>query len=204
MRHTFVADTHGLTRHLRISTDILHICGDVMNSGYDVQELIDFVEWLSKQKYERCIFTPGNHDRLFQNDEDLARSIVEPYATVLIDQYTHVDGLKVYGSPWTSEFNNWGFGLPRGSEELTKKWKDVPKDTDILLTHGPPINIMDNRLGDYRLCVEVLTRIKPKIHAFGHIHETYGVALESGVLFINCSICNGAYEPVNMPFTIDL
>ena len=37
--------------------------------------------------------------------------------------------------PW---FGNWGYNLQRG-EECAAKWREIPHDTDILITHGPPI-----------------------------------------------------------------
>jgi len=35
-------------------------------------------------------------------------------------------------------FCDWAFNLERG-EPLQKKWDLIPEDTDILITHGPPI-----------------------------------------------------------------
>jgi len=205
MKHTFIADTHTLTDGLAIDTDYLHICGDVMDTGHDPQELIDFVDWLDKQTIrEDTILIPGNHDWLFQTDEAHARAIVEPFATVLIDQETEADGYIVYGTPWQPEFNNWAFNLPRYSAELTQKWLDVPSDTGILLTHCPPNLVLDKKLGDYSLWREVTDRIKPNVHAFGHIHETYGLHLEARTLFINCTICNERYNPINKPVEVYL
>ena len=36
------------------------------------------------------------------------------------------------------EFFDWGFNLPRGQSCLDK-WNLIPDDTDVLVTHGPPI-----------------------------------------------------------------
>ena len=33
---------------------------------------------------------------------------------------------------------NWGFDLRRGKPCL-EKWRKIPVDTDILITHGPPV-----------------------------------------------------------------
>lgn len=47
-----------------------------------------------------------------------------------------------------------------------------------MLTHGPPLNILDQAAfnsnvgcGHLRRAVE---RVKPRLHCFGHIHEGYG------------------------------
>lgn len=87
--------------------------------------------------------------------------------------------VSVYGSPWQPEFCDWAFNLPPVGEELKQVWSKIPTETDVLITHGPPYDILDkNEYGDCCGCVhllhEVKTRIKPRVHIFGHIHETYG------------------------------
>jgi Predicted phosphoesterases, related to the Icc protein len=57
-----------------------------------------------------------------------------------------------------------------------RKWNKIPDDTDILVTHTPPVGHGDLCCTGVRAgCVELLTtvqqRIKPKYHVFGHIHE---------------------------------
>jgi len=56
------------------------------------------------------------------------------------------------------------------------KWNKIPDDTDILVTHTPPVGHGDLCCTGIRAgCVELLTtvqqRVKPKYHVFGHIHE---------------------------------
>jgi hypothetical protein len=53
-------------------------------------------------------------------------------------------------------------------------WKDrIPLDTDVLITHTPPMHHRDIRLGCAGLLAEVW-RVKPKVHIFGHIHTGHG------------------------------
>lgn len=52
----------------------------------------------------------------------------------------------------------------------------IPSDTDILVTHTPPVGHGDLCCTGVRAgCVELLStvqnRVKPKYHVFGHIHE---------------------------------
>lgn len=73
------------------------------------------------------------------------------------------------------EFCNWAFNVPRGKPCL-EKWDAIPEDTDILITHTPPVGHGDLCCTGVRAgCVELLntvqTRVKPKYHLFGHIHE---------------------------------
>jgi hypothetical protein len=60
----------------------------------------------------------------------------------LCDESTIIDGVKFYGSPVQPEFCNWAFNRRRGAE-LKKYWDKIPKDTDVLITHGPPAGILD-------------------------------------------------------------
>ncbi|KAF8217705.1 Metallo-dependent phosphatase-like protein [Mycena galopus ATCC 62051] len=82
---------------------------------------------------------------------------------------------SVYGSPCTPVPGGWGFGYqPADGEPLVSTF---PK-ADILMTHGPPHNVLDatNR-GENVGCPALATRIqelKPRLHVFGHIHESRG------------------------------
>ena len=67
----------------------------------------------------------------------------------------------------------------------------IPTNTDILLTHGPPAGIGDlTRRGDNAGCVnllhEIQTRVKPLYHGFGHIHE--GKIIDTGLHYVHSSI----------------
>lgn len=78
----------------------------------------------------------------------------------------------IYRQP---EFGNWAFNLNRGTECL-QKWNLIPDDTDILITHTPPLGYGDYTCSGVRAgCVDLLRtvqeRVKPKYHVFGHIHE---------------------------------
>lgn len=43
--------------------------------------------------------------------------------------------LCVCRQPW---YYGWGFNLPRG-QALLDKWNQIPDNTDILVTHCPPL-----------------------------------------------------------------
>jgi hypothetical protein len=87
--------------------------------------------------------------------------------------------LSVYGAPWQPEFYDWAYNLPRGGSELKEKWGMIPDNTDVLITHGPPHGLLDAAMDGFLCgCEELLeavtTRVKPRLHIFGHIHEGYG------------------------------
>ncbi|TWW67688.1 Metallophosphoesterase MPPED2 [Takifugu flavidus] len=109
-------------------------------------------------------------------------------------------------SPW---FNGWGFNLPRG-QSLLDKWNLIPDGIDILMTHGPPLGFRDwvpkelQRVGCVELLNTVQKRVRPKLHAFGHIHEGYGIMTDGYTTFINASTCTISYQPTNPPIVFDL
>ena len=85
------------------------------------------------------------------------------------------DEMFFKGTPWQPEFSGWAFNLPRGSPCL-KRWNNIPTETDILITHTPPLGFGDLcstgvRAGCVELLHSVQKRIKPKYHIYGHIHE---------------------------------
>ena len=125
----------------------------------------------------------------------------------LQDSGCEIEGLKFWGSPWQPVYGGWAFNLPRG-EELREKWEMIPLTTDILVTHCPPKGIGDFiKPGRHEGCEDLLNavlRIKPKLHVFGHIHEDYGLHKHEHTTFVNASICNFDYEPINPAIVVDI
>jgi hypothetical protein len=67
-----------------------------------------------------------------------------PHVTYLQDRSVTIDGLVIYGSPWTFEHYTpaKAFMKPRGTLG-SKCWSLIPDKVDILVTHSPPKNILD-------------------------------------------------------------
>lgn len=87
--------------------------------------------------------------------------------------------IKIYGTAWQPDYCNMGFNLPSGGEELLQKYRLIPNDMDVLVTHTPPYEILDKnfvakKCGCVLLEKEIKERIKPRVHIFGHIHEAHG------------------------------
>lgn len=85
--------------------------------------------------------------------------------------------LRVYASPYTPSKSNWGFTY---SPNTDHEWA-IAKDTDIVVTHGPPQGVLDRtqsreRAGSPSLFAAV-ARARPMVHCFGHIHEAWGARL---------------------------
>lgn len=216
MRITCISDTHGL--HDKISLrggDLLIHAGDVSRLGR-TKELIKFVNWFKAQPYRHKVFIAGNHDwglvpeRL---EDKVARSIEEAKADnvhYLLDQSVDIEGFRIYGSPWQPEFFNWAFNLPRKGEDLAQKWRQIPNDTNILITHGPPHGVLDMTAGGDRVGCELLAdRVlgkdmsSLKLHVFGHIHEGNGRMAKTRY-FCNAAVCDLHYSPTNEIYNIRL
>lgn len=212
-RLVFISDTH-LTKPKLPEGDILIHCGDLTYDG-KVEQITRSLEWLGAQDFEEILLTPGNHDWMFQWNEEKAREICNANnITLLIDQLVDIDGIKFYGSPWQPEFYGWAYNCGRTLEEsaiknipfIKDKWDLIPQGIDVLFTHGPARGILDYvPRGENVGCAELMDaimRIKPKIHACGHIHYSYGEKMFNGVHFINASVCDERYKCVNKPIQV--
>lgn len=125
--------------------------------------------------------------------------------------------LKVWGSPWTKTFAGMNEKCKAFTvdteEELAEKFKLIPDDIDILITHSPPYGVLDELEGDAHPkhvgSKSLTSKIKsmknpPKIIIFGHVHEAYGFKNSLYTQFINASHVNECYEPVNPPVRLVL
>lgn len=207
MKIVFISDTHDLELVESIPPgDVLVHCGDICGAN-SPDVLFRFNEWMGSLPHSYKIVIAGNHDFLFEQENQLARSLMTN-VTYLQDEAVMVEGLKFYGSPWQPWFYDWAFNLQRGAP-LKEVWAKIPEDVDVLITHGPPYMILDKTMWDntHAGCEELLPRvmkIKPKIHAFGHIHEGYGLLKKDNIVFVNASSCTVNYEPINKPIVVDI
>jgi Icc-related predicted phosphoesterase len=185
---------------------LLH-AGDITYRGRK-DEVEDFLKWFSAQPFRYKIFIAGNHDFFFQkaNAEALEKMIPKD-VIYLNDSGIEIEGIKVWGSPITPFFFNWAFNRFRGAT-INKHWNLIPKDTDILITHGPVFGILDQVMnGNHVGCKDLLKKvqsIKPKVHICGHIHESNGKKKSNDTLFINACVLNESYELINLPQTFQL
>lgn len=235
MRIVCISDTHSLHTgmvHEIPSGNVLIHAGDISNRGGE-KDVTDFVHWFQNIKgFDMKIFVSGNHDHCFErvnephhkgdyywlhnlmSPENLSQSDV----VYLQDDFITIDTpefskpIKFYGSPWQPWFYDWAFNLPRMGEELLEKWNNIPTDTDVLITHGPP-NGFGDLVNNWRqpntnvgceLLRNRIEEIKPLLNVFGHIHEGYGVYTNDKTTFVNASICTSDYRPTNKPIIIDL
>jgi len=204
-----LADTHTLENRVYVPwCDLILHAGDITNTG-ELESLESFNEWCRKQTVP-VICIPGNHDRSLP--DQAAREILT-HCTLLLDSETTFNGYKIYGSPWTPWFGGhyWAFNKYRG-KEIKEVWDKIPKDTDILITHGPPNGVLDRVPRTYtpQGCEElrtILNGMKLKLHVFGHLHLQGGIKWQdpnNRTWYVNAAVCNEAYEPINPITVIDI
>lgn len=206
-----IADLHGYQPELE-GGDLLLVCGD-LTAWDDPSEYEELNKWLAGVPYEKVVVIAGNHDMCIEREQ--AKIEQTDKVCYLENSGTEFKGMKIWGSPNTQIF----YGVApnykafmRMEVHLREMWELIPDDTDILLSHGPGYGLhdvvyrTDENMGSVSLG-KWLARHKDalKLFACGHIHEGYGmVKAGGGPAFVNCSLMNMDYEPVNKPVRIIL
>jgi predicted phosphohydrolase len=205
IRCVLISDTHGLARRARLPRGkILIHAGDLSMAGA-VTQIQDELDWFSSTPYEHKIVIAGNHGFAFQDER---RNELDTSGVIYLqDSGANVLGLSFWGSPWQPWFYDWAFNFPRDGPELAARWALIPTHTDVLVTHGPPQGTLDATVrGDLAGCNDLqqaLRRIRPRLHAFGHIHEAYGRQVLDGTTYVNAAICDQSYTPANSAVVVD-
>lgn len=220
MRVVLISDTHCRLHKIKVPDgDLLIHAGDLTFKG-DLQEISKELQYLGDlaKNYQKTILVPGNHDRLFETDMSLCKELCENVGvTLLHDSGIQINNLNIYGSAWQPAFCNWAFNLTRG-QALKQKWAQIPDNTNVLITHGPPMGILDSvprynhQKGEMDIelvgCLDLYNRIQElqdlKLNVFGHIHEGYGQLKQGNITFVNASINTPDYKPINQPIVINL
>lgn len=210
MKVWFISDTHNGHEMLRIpaGVDMVIHSGDcavhpIPEINY--HEVSKFFDWFSALPIEHKIFVPGNHDTSIEH-----KLISAPDGVVmLIHDSITINGINIFGSPYTPLYNNWAFMVPRS--RLPVYWSVIPNNTDILITHGPPYGILDQNFNKEHCGCDSLWKairfLDIKYHVFGHIHEQAGRVMklfDHPTTFINASVCGMEYVYENNGYVVDI
>lgn len=170
-----LSDTHCQYPNLP-EGDILIHAGDWTYSGNlkyllgeENKEISKNQNWIDNQKhkFKHIIGVAGNHDWGFTSNTFEGIKL-------LFDEEIEVEGLRIYGSPYTKMFCNWAF--MEEEFKLQERFKRIPEGLDILVVHGPARGWLDiNRNGRRCGSTALLNRLKemkqpPKHFIFGHVH----------------------------------
>ncbi|KAG8679346.1 hypothetical protein FRC08_017035 [Ceratobasidium sp. 394] len=193
VRIVCISDTHGAEPAVP-DGDILIHAGDMTMTGSATQ-LRSAVAWISSLPHPIKLVVAGNHDqgldaKLRETSRCSAEDPQIDWQALGITYLEHTTTqitvlgrqLRVFGSPFTPELGGRGaFHYPQANflpERAREIWEDIPLDTDILITHGPPRNHLDMTSRGRRVgCPALLDRlwqVRPALHVFGHIHEGWG------------------------------
>jgi Icc-related predicted phosphoesterase len=208
MKLVLIADTHEKHNAVQLPEgDVLVHAGDLTYRG-DFQAVLEATNWLRRQPFKHKILVAGNHDFLFEEHPEKARELLDGLIYLENESVT-VEGVKFWGSPITPRFFDWAFNCDRA--DIFKYWDEIPGDTDVLITHGPPEGYLDqsapHKSSEHLGCRDLLNavlRVKPKVHVFGHIHGGYGYARFQETQFYNASVVNEAYKVTNAPWVVEL
>ena len=201
MRILHLSDTHGFHQRLNNlpKADIIIHSGDVSMAGAS-SEVVDFIEWFSELDYRYKIFIGGNHDDVLDGkDREIIQGFLPDNCFYLYNSGVTIDGIKFWGIPFF--FSN---DVNGDSLEVMSQ---IPLDTDILITHRPPLGVLDNSANITYGCPDLfdaVSNIRPQYHLFGHIHDAYGIEKSEHTTFVNASVVDENYRLANTPFVFDI
>ncbi|KAG7095992.1 hypothetical protein E1B28_006675 [Marasmius oreades] len=218
-RFVCISDTHSNIYTFPKGDVLLH-AGDLSSWG-EVEQLKQTVDWIaSLEGFQVKILIGGNHDlcldedwckgyspeereyeearKLITNGEVMAKGI--RYLEHGRLEFTTEEGRKwiIYGSPAAPRYALGAFQY-KNSKEAEDIYKCIPDDTEILLTHTPPHQILDKTRKGIRAGCKVLRDVldsgrldRLRLHVFGHIHEAHGAMLTgNGRAEVNAALVRG-------------
>lgn len=216
-----ISDTHCRLRKIDLPEgDLLLHAGDLTFRG-DHEEIWQELRDLSRKAKNfkhGCVFIAGNHDWMGERNPGLLKQMaIDNGLTYLDHSSVQIEGLNIFGSAYTPAFHGWAFNVRRG-ESLAQKWAQIPDDTNILITHGPAMGILDpverynGQTCEFEIehvgCEELYKRIQElkqlKLHVFGHIHLGHGTLKVGDLTYVNASSCTEQYKPTNQPIIIEI
>ncbi|KAK3284597.1 hypothetical protein CYMTET_7766 [Cymbomonas tetramitiformis] len=226
-----LSDTHDqqdFMLHPLPRADVLIHAGDFSCRG-SREEVANFIKWsdrlLDDGLVRYIVFVCGNHElnmqlsakspAVRQAQEDMKRALIDrDNVYYMQDSMCVIEGLRFYGSPWTTKFgDHWAFQLPDTEDidhGLGGKFKSIPEGVQVLVTHQPPLGQGDhgdgNRRHGSRALLQRVLEVEPLVHVFGHIHSGYGASKREDLntIFVNAAVCDDDYQPDNKPVLIKL
>jgi Icc-related predicted phosphoesterase/nicotinic acid mononucleotide adenylyltransferase len=202
-----ISDTHNKDYDDKIPPgDILIHSGDFSHRGKP-EEFQKFRDFLSRQPHRHKIVVCGNHEiGLDQLEHSQLIQLLGEDVIILQDAAVTINGINFWGTAWNNSSHAWGVS----DVVLETKWRLIPSNTDVLITHIPPYGILDlawqsshtcdkicsqcgkshpryNHWGDRSLAQVVDSRHIP-LHLFGHVHDEVGILKIGETTYSNASM----------------
>ncbi|MEM7438287.1 MAG: metallophosphatase domain-containing protein [Pseudomonadota bacterium] len=209
MRIVVISDTHGQHRKLgTLRGDVLIHAGD-MESLFAPEngawQLDDIDDWFGQQDFDRIFCIGGNHDAELERRVSLGQ---EPFTntTWLHESCIKYKGVTFYGASWVPMLPHLPFFAD--AKTLTGAWARIPDDVDVLVTHTPPLGVLDvSSRGKVLGCAHLAQRLKalsPALHCFGHVHNGAGQKQIGATTFANATNVNSQFRVTYPPFVFEI
>ena len=164
----------------------------VIPGNHDLE--LDGPFWAAQRNEEGEPEDPEDHDLAVKA---MTGPLAREAGVICLNEGTHSFTLKsgakfkIYASPYTPAFCDWAFAYEHNQDRFNGPHQvadgatstaanPIPDNVDIVMTHGPPRGILDwcpqGNVGCPNL-LQAIRRVKPMMHCFGHIHESYGVEI---------------------------
>lgn len=223
------SDLHGILPDYVEEFDLMLICGDICPArnhfvSYQEEWLEnEFVEWVNKlpfkETWSKVVITPGNHDFVLERKKQEyydklnlmtnGRLIILRNKEYVFEYINRVSGeiekLKIFGTPYCQHFGRWAF--MRDNDVLKKKFDEMPKYVDILISHSSPdiggYGYVDfgtpyQRNAGCPILAQAIKEKQPRFAFYGHIHSGDHTLREiDGTMMANVSLCDEAYDDSN-------
>ncbi|KAK2169126.1 hypothetical protein LSH36_12g17005 [Paralvinella palmiformis] len=183
--------------------------------------------FFKKMPHKYKIFVAGNHDLNLEYDAaDTSRiDSLLPHGIYLCDRKINLYDINFYGTPWNNSIGMSFYEqklksvwekVPEDTDILithippfgindygcNKFWDGETWICDYCTEanpeKGPVYHGYYSHQGCPHLKEAIFSKIRPKIHLFGHVHNRNGVVQHKGILF-----CNGALQYRQVPIVID-
>jgi Icc-related predicted phosphoesterase len=201
VRIVAVADLHGWLPAEVPACDLLIIAGDICPDGDRQFQWLDaeLRPWLEAVPARYVVATWGNHDYAAE------WGYVPPLpCAFLVDEGIDIEGVAVYGTPWTREAGMWAFSEPEAV--LAGTFARIPDGVDIVISHSPPLGWCDRTPeGTYRgsaALLDAMERARPRLTICGHAHDGRGGADAPWGRIENVSAVDGRRRRRRSPFVV--
>jgi len=207
LKITHISDTHGkhlnFTHSIPTDTDVIVHSGDFLEYNLP-EEAKSFFAWFRSIPGRHKILIGGNHDYLLDPENNLYEEMDLTGIHFLTGQSIEIDGMTFYGDSQVL-MKDYAYGSAfsyQDENEGETIWSKIPDNTQVLITHGPPFDILDKvehydktkRLGCKALKKRIEDLTELKLHLFGHVHQARGNKLINGVQFSNAATGIFSYE----------
>jgi len=227
-----LSDLHGYLPEITEPADIMLLAGDVIPLKIQFNKPAsktwletEFAYWIKGLPVDKVYMVAGNHDAYFEGINQMQLAAFKQACDFKLiylknDWIIHRHegySIKIFGTPYCHIFGNWPF--MRTDEYMEEKFKAIPDEVDIIISHDPPYGIcqVDQILEITRWSNESLrhcgnpplakrlSEIKCSLLVCGHIHSGDHDPFDyNGCIIANVSALNENYKLHYEPFYYEL